>query len=189
MPKCRICKVPTIKRFGLTYACSIEHALEAATRAKLASDARKAKEALKAKKAEHKEKKLSIKTRSQWLAEAQREFNAYIRARDFALPCISCGVFGPRKWDAGHYRSVGACPELRFDEDNCHAQCVPCNQHRSGNAIDYRIGLLMRIGEERVNRLEGPHSPTLYSIDDIKLIIATYKQKKKALQSNPVYPV
>ena len=32
-----------------------------------------------------------IKTRAQWLKEAQTAFNAYIRARDASRPCVSCG--------------------------------------------------------------------------------------------------
>jgi hypothetical protein len=127
-------------------------------------------------------RKEAIKTRSDWLREAQAAFNAFIRARDEHLPCISCGRYHLGAWDAGHYRSVGSMPALRFHEDNVHRQCVPCNQHKSGNAIEYRIGLLARIGAERVAFLEGPHEPAKYTIDDAKAIKAEYKAKLKALQ-------
>ena len=127
------------------------------------------------------------------MRDAQRAFNAYIRARDVDLPCISCGDFTPMTrggdYDCGHYRSVGANPELRFEELNAHKQCKRCNSHLSGNIVNYRIGLLMRIGEEKVAWLEGPHEPKKYTIEDLKAVIATYRAKLKALQTNPVYPV
>src|SRR4051812_17583879 len=66
------------------------------------------------------EAKQRLKTRAQWLREAQAAFNAYIRCRDTDLPCISCGDFTPMTrggdYDCGHYRSTGANPELRFHE-------------------------------------------------------------------------
>lgn len=182
---CKACRLKFRPMNTLQVACSV---LCAQVVAKRAIDRERIKATQQAK-AIQRQRRISIKTRSEWLRDAQREFNAYVRERDADLPCISCSVFGPRKWDAGHYRSVGACPELRFDEDNCHKQCVPCNQHRSGNAIDYRIGLLARLGEARVLRLEGPHDPQRYSIDDIELLIETYRAKRKALKANPVYPV
>ncbi len=124
-----------------------------------------------------------LKTRQDWLREAQAAFNAYIRERDKDLPCISCGRFHQGSWDAGHYRSVGACPELRFHEDNVHRQCVPCNQHKSGNVVEFRIGLVARIGVGRVAFLEQKHAPRKYSIEDAKAIKAEYKARLKALQA------
>lgn len=128
------------------------------------------------------ERKAALKTRQDHLADAQAVFNRYIRARDAALPCISCGRHHTGAWDAGHYRSVGAQPALRFHEDNVHRQCVPCNQHKGGNAIEYRLGLLERIGAERVDFLEREHPPAKYTIDDAKRIKAEYAAKLKNLK-------
>ena len=128
------------------------------------------------------ERKAALKTRSEWLGDAQDVFNRYIRARDAALPCISCGRYHTGAWDAGHYRSVGAQPALRFHEDNVHRQCVPCNQHKGGNAVEYRLGLLERIGAERVDYLEREHPPAKYTIDDAKRIKAEYAAKLKNLK-------
>lgn len=138
-------------------------------------------------KAERKElraRKEKLKTRSQWLKEAQIEFNRYIRERDRDLPCISCGRFHSGAYDAGHYRSVGAAPQLRFDETNCHKQCVPCNQHKSGNAIEYRQGLISKIGRERVESLEGNNCIVKWTIEDAKRIKAEYKAKTAELIRN-----
>lgn len=142
------------------------------------------------------ERKRKLKTRAEWLKEAQIEFNAYCRARDKDLPCISCGAFMNDKGlitgsriDAGHYRSTGSCPELRFEPLNCHSQCVRCNRDLSGNSVNYRIGLLMRLGEEVVAFLEGPHEPKKYTIDDLKFIKSEYQRKRKELITKPFYPV
>jgi hypothetical protein len=133
-------------------------------------------------KANYKVRKEAIKTRSDWLKEAQQAFNSFVRARDAQLPCISCGRFHQGAYDAGHYRSVGSMPALRFNEDNCHKQCVPCNQHKAGNVVEYRIRLVERIGADRVAFLEGPHEAAKYTIDDAKAIKAHYKAKLKRLQ-------
>ena len=119
----------------------------------------------------HREAKQKAKTMAQWLKEAQAAFNAWIRHRDREDPCISCGRYHQGQWHAGHYRSVGAAPELRFDVHNAHKQCQPCNTHKSGNVIEYRINLIKKIGIEEVERLEGKHEARHYTIDDCKRII------------------
>ena len=103
---------------------------------------------LKQKKSKEETKKLKEKlvTKSDVLKATQIVFNAWIRKRDENLPCISCGTFNG-KMNAGHYRSVGSCPELRFDENNVHKQCERCNSHLSGNLINYRKGLIARYSE------------------------------------------
>lgn len=128
------------------------------------------------------ERKQAMKSRADHLKDAQAAFNAWIRERDAALPCISCGRFHQGAYDAGHYRSLGAQPALRFHEDNCHKQCVPCNQHKSGNAVEYRIGLIARIGAERVEFLEREHPPAKLTADEAKAIRDTYRAKLRALK-------
>ena len=79
-------------------------------------------------------------------------FNRWIRKRDANLPCISCGRYTTLQ--AGHYYSAGHHPGLRYDPDNVHGQCVRCNLYLSGNLINYRNGLMERIGEERLVALD-----------------------------------
>ncbi|AXJ04876.1 ninG protein [Pseudomonas fluorescens] len=136
---------------------------------------------------EIKVRKEKLKRRGDHLREAQQAFNAYIRARDFAAghACISSGK--PLDWsgngvDAGHYRSVGSAPHLRFDERNCHAQSKQDNRFLSGNAVDYRIGLIARIGQEAVDALESDQSVRKYTIDDLKAIKAEYRAKTRELK-------
>lgn len=152
--------------------CSLECALDQ-------NDKRKAK----ADRADTRKRLAALKSRASHLKDAQAAFNKFIRARDAALPCVSCGRFHTGAWDAGHYRSVGAMPALRFVEINVHRQCVPCNQHKSGNVIEYRIGLVKRIGVLSVEWLEQDHPAKKYTILEAQAIKATYKQKLKDFQA------
>jgi hypothetical protein len=138
---------------------------------------------------EIKVRKEKLKSRADHLREAQAAVNAYVRLRDAYLPCISCDstpndndLMTGSRWDAGHYRSVGACPELRFEPLNIHRQCVKCNRNLSGNAVEYRIRLVQRIGAEKVAWLEGLHSPCKYTVEEIKAIKAKYRAMTKELK-------
>lgn len=129
------------------------------------------------------ERKEKLKSRPDWLKDLQRVFNEFIRLRDVDLPCISCGRYHKGQYHAGHYRSVGACPELRFNEDNAHKQCSACNSHLSGNILEYRLGLIEKIGLERVEFLERKdHPPLKLSVEEIKDLIKVYKAKCKELK-------
>lgn len=136
----------------------------------------------RAEKAETRARRLAIKPRSKWLSEAQAAFNFFIRTRDAASPCVSCGKSTGSHWDAGHYLTRGARPELRFNEANCHKQCIACNQHLHGNLILYRVELIKRIGLAAVEKLEGPNPPMHYSLDDLRIIKHTYRQRAKELE-------
>jgi hypothetical protein len=122
-----------------------------------------------------------LKSKSDHLKDGQVAFNAFIRERDRDWPCISCGKFHTGQYHAGHYRSVGAAPQLRFNEDNVHKQCQPCNLHKSGNAIEYRINLVKRIGVARVEALECDNSLPKWTVEEIKAIKMEYRTKLKEL--------
>lgn len=141
-----------------------------------------AKQKQKAQRVERAADKAKLKTRADWLREAQAVFNAYVRERDRDQPCISCGRFHKGSYDAGHYRSVGAQPALRFNETNVHKQCVPCNQHRGGNIVEYRIRLIDKIGSVSVEWLESEHAPLKLDIPSIQAIKATYTAKLRELK-------
>jgi hypothetical protein len=128
------------------------------------------------------ERRAKLKTRGDWLREAQMAFNAFIRERDRDLPCVSCGGGNDIKQNAGHYRSVGSCPSLRFEESQVWKQCERCNSHLSGNLILYRQELLRRVGPEKLEWIEGPHAPKKYTIEQIKQIKAIYKERLKKLR-------
>lgn len=179
MPKCKHCKAQATIKIQMANFCSIECGYQHAR--KLQEQARQRKE-LKAKR-EHRQRKESIKSRSEWLREAQAEFNRFIRLRDAELPCISCGKpnDGSHQRHASHYKSRGAFPELAFNEFNCHASCAQCNNFLSGNLVPYRAALIKKIGLDRVEWLEGPHEPLKLTIEQIKAIKQEYRNKCKAL--------
>lgn len=132
-------------------------------------------------------RKEKLKTRYDWIREAQQAFNQFIRLRDMIAghPCISSGR--PLDWsgnnvDSGHYRSVGSAPHLRFDERNCHAQSKQDNRWLAGAAVDYRIGLIGRIGLVAVEALEADQTPRKFTIDDLRSIRDEYRKKAAELK-------
>ncbi len=171
-PACRVCGHGFVRQTSFHVICSPK-CLGIERRAKARADINDRK-ATKA-------KLLAMKPRSHWLKLAQVAFNRFIRTRDASLPCISCGRMHQGAHDAGHYLTTGARPELRFNEDNCHRQCVPCNQHLHGNLLLYRKGLIARIGSPAVEALEGPHPPSKWTVDRLKEIRAIYTAKTKSL--------
>lgn len=143
--------------------------------------------AAKVEKADIRKRKEALKTRSDYLKEAQQAFNAFIRERDRQAghACISSGRqldWSGNQVDAGHYRSTGAAPHLRFNEDNCHAQSKHDNQYLAGNAVDYRMALVARIGLARVEALEADKSSPKWSAIDLRNIRDTYRTKTKELK-------
>ena len=131
---------------------------------------------------EIKVRKEKLKSRADHLKDTQIAFNAWVRARDAELPCISCGRHHQGKYDAGHYRTVGSNPALRFEPLNCHRQCSPCNTQLSGNIVNYRIALVKRIGAEAVDWLEGPHEAKKYTVEELKVMTADYRAKTRELK-------
>ena len=150
------------------------------------AEAKAARAAAKVERAEIRKRKEAIKTIPDLIKEAQHAFNAYIRARDREQPCICCGrplgdgeVGGA--YDAGHYRSVGSASHLRFNEDNCHAQRKQCNRHGAGRAVDYRAGLISRIGVDSVERLESSNVMHKWTREELTAIRDKYRAKLKEM--------
>lgn len=143
----------------------------------------KARKALaQVKRAEIKVRKEKLKSRADHLKDTQQAFNAWVRARDADLPCISCGRDHQGKYDAGHYRTVGSNPALRFEPLNCHKQCSPCNTQLSGDIVNYRINLVKKIGAEAVAWIEGPHEAKKYTVEELKAMTAEYRAKTRELK-------
>jgi len=156
---------------------------------KMVREKREREEAKKLKEQRRKDRETRdrLKTRSDWIKDAQREFNRYVRLRDRGTCCISCGVVLALEssvgggYDCGHFRSVGSAPHLRFDPDNAHGQCKKCNRYGAGRVVEYRQGLVSRLGVDVVERLESDQSVKHYSTEDLKEIVRTYRAKWKEL--------
>ena len=197
-PACRK-KFKPVRPFqkGCCMDCDYEIAMAAVMKKReqaAAKAKRDAVEKAKQKRRDLRERKAQLKSRNDWVKEAQAEFNKFIRLRDASEPCISCGEVNPPmlhggQWDCGHYLSVGSHPELRFEELNAYKQCKSCNggagRYAGKNRTvsqKYRENLIQKIGLTKVEWLEGPHNAKHYTIDDLKEITARYKAKCKQLQ-------
>ena len=158
-PLARVCSVPCARRVGPL------------TRKAQKGDLRAAKARLD-----------ELRPLNYWRKQAQTAFNAWIRWRDRDEPCISCGTTDTPQWDAGHWLSRGAHPELAFDERQVRKQCSRCNDFLSGNQLAFRAGLVRLIGLEAVQEIEGPHEPKRYRKDDYIGIRDTYRARLRAEQ-------
>ena len=121
-------------------------------------------------------KSRSSNPRAKAVALAQSAVNAYVRARDEGMPCISCGEMKPLQ--AGHYWSVGARPEMRFNEANIHGQCHRCNIDLAGNREAFRAGIVDRLGSELADDLDTPTPAQKFTLDDLKAILANAEAKR-----------
>lgn len=165
--RCKFCREKFTPFNTLAQVCSIPCAIGLAKK----KAAKEQKDAFKAQ---------DVKTLRR---KAQEIFNKFIRIRDAEDGCISCRK--PKDWDgqwhAGHYMTVGANPELRFNEDNCHKQCSQCNFFKSANLTTYRCKLAKKIGLERLEVLEVKGKPIRLRAEDYHQVIAKYKEKIKRL--------
>lgn len=122
-------------------------------------------------------KSRSSNPRAMAVALAQSAVNAYVRARDEGMPCISCGEMRPLQ--AGHYWSVGARPELRFNEANIHGQCSRCNVDLAGNRDAFRAGIVERYGsEELADALDTTIPAKKWTLDELREIRAISEAKR-----------
>jgi hypothetical protein len=134
---------------------------------------------------EKREGRERLKSRRDYVQDAQRAVNAYCRERDAFDGCISCDMpsnYGGR-WHAGHYRTTAAAPQLRFNEDNIHKQCAQCNTSKSGNTVEYRKRLIVKIGVVRVEALENDNAVSKRDIDELKAIRKLYQTKLRDLRA------
>ena len=153
MKKCKVCKVEFEPKKPLQMVCGYECAL-AYAKAKLAE--RQAKESKK----RQSERKESLKKKSDYLKDAKKVFQLWIRKRDFDQPCISCGTKETKLWDGGHYKKAELYFGVIFDERNLAKQCRRCNRFLGGNELNYRQGLIEKHGVEFVEQLEKDANET-----------------------------
>lgn len=178
--KCKACREVFQPARPMQHACSPACALVLAKAARAkAVKAQQAKErrALR-------ERKERLKTRQDWLREAQASVNKYVRLRDAHLGCVSCDR--PASWDgqwhASHLRSVGAASAVRFHLWNIHKACSICNNHLSGNLAHYRPRLIDRIGAARVEWLERQTQLVRYDATYLKRLKRVFNKKALRLE-------
>lgn len=141
----------------------------------------------KAERESDKARRQALKGIPDLIAEAQVEFNAYIRARDKDRPCFVCDrPFDPaipgRAMHAGHVRSRGAAGHLRFHEDNCMGECEGCNGPHGAKPHQIEAGATRRIGPERYDALKNDNVPHKWAREELIGIKAHYRAKRKELE-------
>lgn len=155
------------------------------------TEKQRAQKAARAAKAERKsllERKTKLKTRGEWIREAQAAVNKVARLRDILAGhgCISCGARPEARFggamDAGHYRSVGSAPHARFYLPNIRLQCKRCNRDLGGCAVDYRAGLIERIGIERVEEIESMQWTAKWSVEYLQRLKKVMNKKARRLE-------
>jgi len=195
--KCKVCSAWFIPAYGNVVWCCPEHgtiyALELRAKEKVKAEAKRIKAQHEAEKEGCKRrqaKRETFKTKAQWDKEAQSAFNRYIRIRDEGKECASCGnpLIGKSNYltgsaiDASHYRSRGAASHLKFNVFNVHSACTRCNRQLSGNAVEFRIRLIDRIGLERVERLESDNEPRRFDIPYLQRIKSIFTRRARQLE-------
>jgi len=176
---CRYCKkyreVHKMVKVPLGVFCNWGHAVahgKALAEKKKVKDV-KARE--KASRAKHTLDKKSVKRRSDWYATLQALVNQWVtKVRDVDEACCTCGTRNPDiKYDAGHFFSVGARKDLRFNTMNIHKQCNQiCNVYGSGMRLEYEAFIVARYGQWALDELtlEGKplkdQFPTWSDIED-----------------------
>ncbi|MDY0650411.1 recombination protein NinG, partial [Pasteurella multocida] len=173
--KCKICGEKFQTNFFNVQWCSPECGVKLARQRLEKEKEKAAKKREKEEKKRIEETKERMKTTTTLLSETQSAVNKYIRLRDRNKSCISCGKSLVAEqlgggFDAGHYRSRGSAPHLRFYTLNIHGQCKKCNHHLGGNYHQFRIGLIERLGIEKVEQIEADQRPRHYSKDDLRRI-------------------
>ncbi|HDR1925715.1 TPA: recombination protein NinG [Pasteurella multocida] len=185
--RCKVCGNYFVKNKSTQKVCSVDCAIKISK-----EEARKKREKIQRSERLATKKRMTAlkeknKTHNELIKDAQEAVNKYIRARDVNQCCISCGTpliaeqLGGG-FDAGHYRSRGSAPHLRFYTLNIHGQCKKCNRYHGGNYHQFRIGLIERLGVEKVEQIEADQRPRHYSKDDLRRIKKIFNKKARMLE-------
>ena len=139
--------------------CAIEYARKKAQRKIIAQKNKQVKQ----QKSQARKDKFKAKSYASKLSELQGVFNELRRYEEFLWfhdrgiepYCISClKPLGNDQWCCGHFKTVGARGDLRFDKKNTYLQHnVRCNKHLSGDVENYKKGLAYRFGEEEAKEI------------------------------------
>lgn len=191
--KCKVCGEKFTPQYDNIRWCCPAHgaiyALELRAKQKVKEAAKRIKaqkETEKEGRQRRQERRIALKTKSQWRVEAQAAFNRYVRLRDAGKPCISCGRAPEQKhggtMDCGHYRSRGAAMHLAFNLHNTADQCVFCNRNMSGAQKAFELGLIERIGAEKVEALNKDNTTRRFDIPYLQRIKSIFTRKARALE-------
>jgi len=183
--KCKLCRKRVKKEdasmFHLKSFCSFEHLKEYIRTEKGQTHIRRQIAV-----SERREKE-KLKTKNDYIKEAQAAVNKYVRMRDIykGYDCISCKkAYDGNKynWDAGHLISRKN-PKTRFNLWNINLQCVKCNRYGYGELLEYRSNLKARIGKEKVDWIQNNfREEHKFTIDYLKRLKRIFNKKARRLE-------
>lgn len=110
--------------------------------------------------------------------------NEIARLIDYGQSCIASGNFG--KMNGGHYISVGANRTTALNLHNIHIQSFESNHHKSGDQINYRLGLIERYGNDYFEFIETlqQHPPLNLSTSEMNQIALKASNIRLQLKKN-----
>ena len=179
LKKCRLCKLEVRTINGIRGKYCLNHLVK--------ETLRKQKEKAKEKKVKEKERRVKVREAkrnsiSVLKKELDRVFSIYIRkskANKYGKAiCVSCGVSGDwQTMQCGHYNRRSLM-STRWDEKNCHVQCVKCNMFMSGNYPNYTKYLLFNYGAEWIMELvRNGEKIKKWTVEELKNLINYYKAR------------
>jgi len=120
---------------------------------------------------------MKTKTISQLKKKLDAVFSKYIRQRDAGI-CYTCGnKKEPKYQQNGHYISRQH-NSTRFDEENCHCQCVACNVFKKGNMDEYALRLQRQYGSGILKKLNKKKWQTKqFTVQELEEMIEYYTKK------------
>lgn len=122
-------------------------------------------------------------TRKQIVKKLDIAFSRYIRrtkADDMGIgTCVTCGKQAPwEELQCGHYFPRGRL-HTRWDEDNCHIQCVGCNVFQKGNYTEYASFMLDSYNKKFIEKLKEQSKSTVkIPTTDLIELLEKYKCEK-----------
>lgn len=116
--------------------------------------------------------------------KADKWFSQYIRLRDSdengIAECITCGAkIHWKKIQNGHFVSRKT-NTLRYDDENCNAQCLGCNMFKSGEQYLYSKAIDLKYGDGKADELMSRRFEThKFSREELEEIIHDSKEQIK----------
>lgn len=199
--RCPFCRksLPTgeMKKFGIQYFCSLDHAVQYANKPSTKEKGRKIERKY------NRDRKRELDRDSiQWqLKQTQIAFNkmrvleemVWFKNNGKEPECISCGKTN-MDWCCGHFKTRGSQSNLRFDRRNTFLQCNRyCNQALSGNIYGnkttrgYIQGLHDRFGDKEAKAIieycETNTTPIKWTREMLESMRAEFNKRARELKA------
>jgi len=187
--RCKVCKKMFSPYSSLQVACSLECAIELANKTNVKARKIAQAELKRAKVASVRKRVKEIRTRAEWFNKLQILVNQYVRWRDRHKPCPTCGTNKPGiKYDAGHFHTTKARPDIRFELKNINKQCNRCNVWGAGKRNEHEKFIAETYGQDVVDwlaEIKPPLKEQFPHWTDIEKEIVRYRELLRIVGVKP----